>query len=121
MNRYPLVYKPNMVKNTDDTLKFETRLFSGTIRKIKIDIPSGHNYSAGLRFEIKGSKNGDVKLPRREEGSEIYFLGNDDDLDLSPDIEVYEGSIAIFGSNGDAVNDHLFAITIEIEERRSTF
>jgi hypothetical protein len=105
-----------MIKNTGDAFKNETRLFSGYIRKINIDIPEGHFYSAGLRFEFEGAEASDNVLPKREQGAEIYFMGNDDHINLTPNIKITQGSMKIFGANGDLVNNHEFVITIEIEK-----
>ena len=114
--RWSVVYKPSMAVSTEDTEKKATRLFSGIIKKIYIDIPSGHNYSAGLRFEFEGAEASDGVLPKRDEGSEIYYMGDDDHLELSPNIKITQGSMKIFGANSDPTNAHEFVITVEVEK-----
>lgn len=112
--RFQIVYKPTLAINTKDTLKFETKTLSGTLKKLFIDIPVGVAYSAGVRLEITGTKT--EILPKKETDSEEYFTGDDTDLKLSPNLEIKEGTIKIFGANSDAVNPHKIVMTLEIEE-----
>ena len=111
--RWSIVYKATLTKNTKDTLKFTSSIFSGTIRKILIDIPIGIAYTAGIRFEFDGAK--ESKLPIIETDSEDYYSGDDDHIPLQPDLEIKEGTIKIFGANSSTVNDHKILVTIEIE------
>ena len=112
--RWPIVYKATLTKNTGDTLKFTSGIFSGTIRKILIDIPIGVAYTAGIRFEFEGAKQS--RFPVKETDSEDYFIGDDDHIPLQPDLEINEGTIKIFGANSSTVNDHKIVVTIEIEK-----
>ena len=112
---YALVFKPEMVADTGDTKKKSTRLFSGIIRKIVIDVPIGNFYTAGLRFEFTGVESADEVLPKKENGSESYFMGNDNRIQLTPNIKIIQGDMKIFGANSDVVNNHKFIVTIEIE------
>lgn len=116
--RFQIVYKPILAVDTKDTLKFETKTLSGTLKKLFIDIPVGVAYSAGVRLEITGTKT--EILPKKETDSEEYFTGDDTDLPFSPNLEIKEGTVKIFGANSDAVNPHKFVIILEIEEAKDT-
>lgn len=111
--RWSIVYKATLTKNTTDTLKFTSSIFSGIIRKILIDIPIGVAYTAGIRFEFEGAQAS--KLPVPETDAEDYYIGDDDHIPLDPDLEINEGTIKIFGANSSTVNDHKIVVTIEVE------
>ena len=83
---------------------------SGVVKKIKIDIPSGWQYSAGVRLEV-GKNN----MPKQSADTEKYFTGDDDTIDLEPDTVMKEDKIQIYGINNDATNPHDTVITMEVE------
>ncbi len=112
MVKYQYVFSVTMVKNTLDTKIIRGSALSGILRKLKIDIPQGWQFSAGVRFEFGRSKT----LPTTNvDNTEKYYTGDDTDLDLSPDLVLLEDVIEIFGINNDVSNDHSCIVTMEIE------
>lgn len=83
---------------------------TGLIKKLKIDIPVGWQYSVGVRVEL-----GKDNLPKQTAQSERYFTGDDDTIDLEPDVPMVEEKIQVFGINNDTVNPHDAVLTFEVE------
>lgn len=112
MGRVSYVFFISIPASTlDDTRQKLSAAITGTIKKLKIDIPSGWQYSAGVRI-VAGRNN----LPKQTADSEKYFTGDDDTLDLEPDIVLKEDKIEIFAINNDATNSHDAVLTFEVED-----
>ena len=111
MVRVQYVFFITIPANTlTDTRQKLSSAISGIIKKLKIDIPAGWQYSAGVRIEA-GRNN----FPKQSDDTEKYFTGDDDTLDLEPSTELKEDKISIFGINNDAVNPHDAVLTFEVE------
>ena len=85
----------------------EVQIPDGVITKAHINIPSGWNYTAGIRVETGGS----ITLPTA--GSE-YISGNNLDVTLEPLVFVKRGILSIYGVNKDPVNPHSGVVILEL-------
>ena len=86
-------------------------VYSGKLRFMNIDIPKGWDYSAGVQIRFA-----DTKFPVEDtSGALDVFSGDDTDLPLRPDLDLFEEKLQIYGQNNDGV-EHSCVITIEIEQ-----
>ena len=93
---------------TSDTLLAELKVPEGILTGIKLSIPAGWNFTAGIRFETR-----DGKVIPHETELERYFTGNDDLLNFTLAMKVPDGKMKIFGVNYDS-NDHHLVGYLEI-------
>lgn len=84
----------------------------GKLISLNIDIPNGVAFTAGIRIDFQKS----FSIPSQVKGGERYISGNNNLLKLEPGIDIYEKIPEFYGINNDAVNDHTFFVTMEIEQ-----
>lgn len=112
MSRFHKVYVVTITKNTTDLTRIiEGRVLSGLLTFLHIDIPDGWDYNAGIQLRF-----GQHTFPEEGSDANSTFTGNDAELPLHPNLQLYEQKIEIHGFNNDALLDHTCVVTIEIEQ-----
>jgi len=95
---YPVTKKipANTTKATELT---RFRVYEGILHRVIIDIPSGWQYSAGIRIR---HSNGTLLFPDIEEGTDEWITGDDSYYDLIINKPVPSGKLIIEGINNTA-------------------
>lgn len=112
MPSFQKVYVVTIPANTTSLTRIiEGIVLSGKLKLLQIDIPDGWDYSTGVQIRI-----GKHKFPEFDaKGGEDVFTGNNTDISLHPNHELYEDKIEIYGINNDVVA-HNCVVTIEVDQ-----